>query len=270
MISPELQAELRAKFNPDGSDLRNMQLRMLEMLKYIDQICRENGIKYWLSSGTCLGAVRHGGFIPWDDDVDIEMLEEDYRKLEKVLSESNANSNYVLQNSSNDPEYVQIFSKLRDLKSEVKEDAITDNWTKFRGCYIDIFIIEPSEIRLIHRICGVIWNRTIFPLCKIKNRLIRQSLLSVTRSTLRILFKCIKQFQNKANAKIYRHILGCGFNLPRLKKDIQESIYVPFEDTTLPIPIGYHSYLERIYKNYESIPPIEKIHTHFRSFKLKE
>ena len=61
MIDPELQAELRQRFNPDGSELRKMQLRMLEMLKYIDRICRENDIKYWLSSGTCLDAVRHGG-----------------------------------------------------------------------------------------------------------------------------------------------------------------------------------------------------------------
>ncbi len=268
MISPELHAELRAKFNPDGSDLRKMQLRMLEMLKYIDRICRENDIKYWLSSGTCLGAVRHGGFIPWDDDVDIEMLEEDYRKLEKILRESETNTNYVLQDSSNDPGYVQMFSKLRDLKSEVKEDAITDNWIKFRGCYVDIFIIEPSENRLIHRICGIIWNKVIFTLCKIKNRLIRQSLLSIARPTLRILFKCIKKFQNKTNAKIYRHILGCEFNLPRLKEDIQETIYVPFEDTKLPIPKGYHSYLEHIYKNYESIPPVDNIHTHFSAFTL--
>lgn len=270
MISPELQAELRAKFNPDGSDLRNMQLRMLEMLKYIDRICRENDIKYWLSSGTCLGAVRHGGFIPWDDDVDIEMLEEDYKKLEKILRESNAYSNYILQNSSNDPEYVQIFSKLRDLKSEVKEDAQTDDWTSFRGCYIDIFIIEPSVSRIIHRICGIVWNWTIFPLCKIKNQNIRRRLIYIIRNSLGYLFKFIKLFLNKKKAKLYRHILGCGFNLPRLKEDIQETIYTQFEDTQLPIPKKYHSYLEHIYNNYESIPPIEKIHTHFRSFTLKD
>lgn len=95
MIDPKLQSELRAKYNPDGSNLRKMQLRMLEMLKYIDSICRENDIKYWLSSGTCLGAVRHGGFIPWDDDADIEMLASDYRKLEKILRSSSRD--FVLQ-----------------------------------------------------------------------------------------------------------------------------------------------------------------------------
>ncbi|MDE6121888.1 MAG: LicD family protein, partial [Duncaniella dubosii] len=67
MIDPLIQQELRSRFNPDGSPLRSHQLLMLDMLKKIDRICAENNIKYWLSSGTCIGALRHGGFIPWDD-----------------------------------------------------------------------------------------------------------------------------------------------------------------------------------------------------------
>ena len=90
------QAELRERFNPDGSSLRNHQLRMLEMLKYIDGVCKKHNISYWLSSGTLLGAVRHGGFIPWDDDLDIEMLRKDYLKLVKVLGRE-IDSKYALQ-----------------------------------------------------------------------------------------------------------------------------------------------------------------------------
>ncbi|WP_431605313.1 LicD family protein, partial [Duncaniella dubosii] len=85
MIDPLLQQELRSRFNPDGSPLRRHQLLMLDMLKKINRICVENNIKYWLSSGTCIGALRHGGFIPWDDDVDLEMLEEDFKKLRRVM-----------------------------------------------------------------------------------------------------------------------------------------------------------------------------------------
>ena len=74
MITDTLQNELRERYNPNGSTLRKQQLRMLEMLQYIDSVCKKHNIRYWLCSGTLLGAVRHGGFIPWDDDVDIEML----------------------------------------------------------------------------------------------------------------------------------------------------------------------------------------------------
>lgn len=81
MIDPKLQAELRAKFNPDGSKLRNYQLYLLQMLKDFDTICNELGVKYWLSSGTLIGAARHGGFIPWDDDIDVEMTKDDYGPL---------------------------------------------------------------------------------------------------------------------------------------------------------------------------------------------
>ena len=86
MITDTLQYELRERYNPNGSTLRRQQLRMFEMLQYIDTVCKNHGIRYWLCSGTLLGAVRHGGFIPWDDDVDIEMLREDYRKFVKVMA----------------------------------------------------------------------------------------------------------------------------------------------------------------------------------------
>ena len=77
MIDATIQQQLRERFNPEGSMLRKQQQRMLEILLHIDEVCTEHNIKYWLSSGTLLGAVRHGGFIPWDDDLDIEMLKED-------------------------------------------------------------------------------------------------------------------------------------------------------------------------------------------------
>ena len=80
-----LQRELETRFNPEGSDLRRMQHRMTEMLRVIDAICRRHGLRYWLCSGTLLGAVRHEGYIPWDDDLDIEMMRPDYDRLMEIL-----------------------------------------------------------------------------------------------------------------------------------------------------------------------------------------
>ena len=84
MIDSRLNKELKERFSPVGSDLQKHQSKLLEILIYIDLICRDNQIDYWLSSGTALGAVRHGGFIPWDDDVDIEMTYKDYKRFEKI------------------------------------------------------------------------------------------------------------------------------------------------------------------------------------------
>ena len=73
-----MDSELRKRFNPDGSLLRRQQLRMLELLEVIDVICRKHQIPYWLSSGTLIGAARHKGFIPWDDDLASKFSSENF------------------------------------------------------------------------------------------------------------------------------------------------------------------------------------------------
>ena len=84
MTASQTQA-LREKYNPDGSALRRDQLALLDMLCFVADICRQNGIQWWLSSGTLLGAARHKGFIPWDDDIDIAMPRKDYNVLLEIL-----------------------------------------------------------------------------------------------------------------------------------------------------------------------------------------
>ena len=104
-------------YNPEGSALRRTQTELSAMLQRLAEICDSNGIRWWLSSGTLLGAARHQGFIPWDDDVDIVMLKEDYLKLEKILLEMD-DEDYVLHSMATDPDYIYVYGKFRSRKGE--------------------------------------------------------------------------------------------------------------------------------------------------------
>lgn len=252
MISPDKQAALRSRYNPDGSDLRKMQLRMLDMLKYIDRVCRENNIKYWLSSGTCIGAVRHGGFIPWDDDADIEMLKGDYKRLCKVLKREK--SQYVLQCHSTDREYLAPYAKLRDTKSVLKESHDNDAHYAMRGIYVDIFCLEPSVSRKLTTGCGVlqIW---LFRTSVIRNVFVRRMLRTVGYNLLHYVVFPFFSLAGCLERNRLRHILGSCFGAVRMRDEVSDVVRVPFEDTELPVPVNVDGYLSRIYgENYNEIP----------------
>ncbi|WP_300386582.1 LicD family protein, partial [Clostridium sp.] len=99
--------------------IREAQIRMLDILKEIDRICRKYQIEYWLESGTLLGAVRHGGFIPWDDDLDIGMMRSDYIKFINVVNDEILDQ-YICQTPKTDKLTESAFIKIRDLNSEIR------------------------------------------------------------------------------------------------------------------------------------------------------
>ena len=132
--------DLRARFNPDGSLLRCQQLRMLEMLEAFDDICRRHHIRYWLSSGTALGCARHQGFIPWDDDLDVEMLREDYVRLLLKLGHPVADLFTIYLNYHRDRlgGIIDKYQKLRALSDDEKE-IILD------GCLMNYYAAHPKD-----------------------------------------------------------------------------------------------------------------------------
>src|SRR5690606_8901345 len=96
----------------DQDILRRLQLTQLEIMRFVDTICKEHNIKYTLYAGTALGAVRHGGFIPWDDDLDIAMERKEYEKFISIWNKIKPNG-YHLQNSMVDDKSTINFVKVR-------------------------------------------------------------------------------------------------------------------------------------------------------------
>lgn len=145
--------ELKRKYNPEGSSLRKVQKETLKMLLWFDKICNENSLEYFLACGNVLGAVRHGGFIPWDDDIDVCMLEKDYKKLEKLLlSNKYNNDSYILQNHKTDKGYYGFWSVIRYVKSEFVENIRVHNARKYRGCQIDVFPVAEGRSEFLARL----------------------------------------------------------------------------------------------------------------------
>lgn len=264
MIDAQLQQQLRERFNPDGSMLRRQQLRMLDILLYVDKICKEHNIRYWLSSGTLLGAVRHGGFIPWDDDLDIEMLREDYEKFLEVFENSDE---FVLQTYKTDKNYFRTFAKVRDLYSQISEFEL-DKYYKYRGLYIDIFSIERLP-RIVCRLYGGVFEvigRWRLKYCHNKLGWVAikgfQKIALWSIPIARPIFKML--------TKELRHSYGSGFLKERHMEDLFPLTTIEFEGYTFPAPHNTDNYLRRIYGNYTTLPEIDSIVIHTSSciFKL--
>ena len=147
----ETSEELKAKYNPEGSKLRRLQLRMLDMLIYIDKVCTEQNIDWRLDCGNILGAVRHGGFIPWDDDIDIVLVPKEHKRLVAYLKD-HPHPQFVLQDNDTDPGfYAPNWAVLRDLKSEYKQDSHFHNEEGIKNLQLISLIADINNLIKINK-----------------------------------------------------------------------------------------------------------------------
>ncbi len=213
--------ELRQRYNPEGSLLRRHQLRMLEILKEIDRICQKHRIDYWLSSGTLLGAVRHGGFIPWDDDLDIEMERKDYLRLLQLLPEE-LNDAYLLQTHGTDPGFISTYAKIRDKYSAITEHEEDINY-RYKGIFIDIFQMEVTSYPLV-RFAAALHRRLVYKYNRVPyaGNGFRKFQMQINYTLLtQLLYPCLRTAARIGrNKEVMHHTYGTCFLTPRYKSDI--------------------------------------------------
>lgn len=125
----------------DSQTLRRLQLIQLEMLEEIDRICRKRGIRYNMIAGTLLGAVRHGGYIPWDDDADVALLRPEYEKFREACETELDRSRFYFQDHRNTPGYRWGYGKLRR-KDTVFLREHQEHMPYEQGVFVDVFPLD--------------------------------------------------------------------------------------------------------------------------------
>ena len=250
---------MKNSYNPDGSALRRDQLELFRMLKVVDGICKKNNIQWWLSSGTLLGAARHKGFIPWDDDMDIVLLKEDYVKLEKILCEYNSDE-FVFHCMKTDVDYVDAFGKFRKRQGCIQARSNRYAYYKWKGIGFDIFAIEKTNYYSA-RIADSIYHRMQKLTYKIDNVLIRRFSIRVIELLQFQVFNPILRFIGKINPKQeYHYVLGTGW--PKHTFYLKYTFPLTtaeFEGELMPVPKDMDAYLTNVYGDWRTPPSEEQI-----------
>ena len=267
----------KAEDSLDNEELQAIQKSSFEALLEIRRICDNHGLKYYLTAGTLLGAVRHNGFIPWDDDIDIAMPREDYNKFLEI-SKRELSSAFFLQNEDTEDNFPFYYSKLRVNGTEVRE-AIFDGVELHKGCYADIFPIDvcPSKEEKAQRFFKIILFIQSVLLSKVnpsytcqyekKGAQIAYSVAKALPASLLMMLRekvCAHYTKEKHSTKLCTVAGSWGYPRETYEKSwFEGEATVEFEGEVFPIPVGYHELLTNMYGDYMTEPSDENRRSHF-------
>ncbi len=249
------------------TELEHLQKVILSIAKYIDSLCKEHSIDYYLLGGSAIGAIRHKGFIPWDDDLDIIMDAKNYERFVNVCRTNIDNKKYYFQEGYKD--WPMPFSKLKLKDTVLREPSGFVNESGEEGIYVDIFKLENAPSSVIERGWQYFCAKLILSNCLLRRgwektswfkRLMMKASIPLNNSMVRCYFQ--KQVEKYNSIETDYRLFFAGryrFHNSFYHKNIfEKSIMVPFEDTYLPVPERYDEWLKQIFGDYMTPPPQDK------------
>lgn len=256
----------------DGLDPKygflELQDKILEIAVYIDKLCRENDINYCLMGGSALGAKRHGGFIPWDDDLDVFMTPDNYEKFRKVFNENGDKEKYYLQEWGLTDGMVTI-SKIRLNNTSYIEESLK-KWDIHHGIYVDIFILHTcpdNKLQQIHQcLCAkyVIMKGLAVRGYNRRGGFLGFALKVMSRMPDRLWvkhgLKQVYKYRNKKTNYFCNFMGKAVFKNAIYKREYFENPeYAPFEKVKLKVPLKLHEFLSERFGDYMKPPTPERI-----------
>lgn len=265
----------------DQEQLTKAKKIMVEILVEVDRICTKYEIEYYLADGTLLGAIRHGGFIPWDDDLDISMLRKDYNKFLKV-AEKELDDKFFLQTSKTDKYY-----DIEHVPAKIRHNGslfIEEYGKKYnQGVYIDIFPMDNvpnSEFKfnLQSRISGFIMKSSMRMRVKEKKLPLKNELTHLVYRFVLLIFKgkrrdaLNKWLINLGDEKSGKIVYGVDtcWNVTFNKNDIFPLKRIKFENGYFLAPSNPEAILVKLYGDYMKLPPVEERTWHAKEIIIED
>ena len=249
--------------------VRDVQGKISDVMKYIDQICRSNNITYFIMGGTALGAVRHGGFIPWDDDLDIFMTPAEYQKFKNAIGKD-GNSKFIIQEWRTTETYLE-YAKVRMNGTTFIEESFKDRKNMHHGIYVDIMMLHkvPADNEFVHKkvyyasklvTLYALTQRNWKPKSTSQAMIVKLLNILPCKLIAKWCYKQIYKYEDmKDNFKWCYWITPAQFRSGLFEREFFENpVDIPFEDTKLLGSSHIKEYLEYRYGDYMKLPSEEQ------------